>query len=237
MDGGKLAPVPTCHQLPPPFQPLPAAAPASGTALLSLGRPTPSPNPGLTSAASTGRNGLLSQQMASDGSGGSDRPPSRPPSVSGFPSAPMAIPNGHAGSGGSQAGHHRAGSACEPSGPRSGAVTPEDAPSTRNGSKPTSPKSLEAQVAKLVQGQQLLSNQLEELALQISLAQSGLAVVPAAVQQRAAASQAAAAAQPAPLLRRWAAAGTHPEVRAVAWAAVGALTGAATTILLLQGRR
>lgn len=150
----------------------------------------------------------------------------------------MAIPNGHAGSGGSQAGHHRAGSACEPSGPRSGAVTPEDAPSTRNGSKPASPKSLEAQVAKLVQGQQLLSNQLEELALQISLARSGLAVVPTAVQQRAAASQAAAAeAEPAPLWRRWAAAGTQPEVRAVAWAAVGALTGAAATILLLQGRR
>lgn len=176
--------------------------------------------------------------MASEGSGGSDRPPSRPPSVSGFPSAPMAIPNGQPGSGGSQAGHHRAGSAYEPAGPRSGAATPEDAPSTRNGSKPASPKSLEAQVARLVQGQQMLSNQLEELALQISLAQSGLAVVPTAVQQRSAAAQAAAAeAKQASLWQRLAAAGTGAEVRPAAWAAAGALAGAAATLLLLQGRR
>ncbi|KAL4451982.1 hypothetical protein ABPG75_007644 [Micractinium tetrahymenae] len=232
----------TGFQLPPGALQLSSSAPASGTALLSLGRPSTSPNQGLAPAASSGRNGLLSQQMSGEGSGsgadrGADRPPSRPPSVSGFPSAPVAIPNGHPNSGGSQAGQHRAGSTYEPAGPRSGAVTPEDAPSTRNGSKPASPKSLEAQVAKLVQGQQLLSNQLEELALQISLAQSGLAVVPTAVQQRAAAAQAAAAeAEAAPLWRRLAGAGTV-QVPPAAWAAAGALAGAAATLLLMQGRR
>ena len=188
---------------------------------------------------SGGRNGLLSQQMAEAPA------PAGPPSVAGSDShrpitAPLYI-NGH--------GPAR-GEAC--AGGRSGAVTPEDQPGTRHGSKPASPKALESQVAKLVAGQQQLSNQLEELALQISLAQSGLAVVPAAQQRALAAAAAAAAAEQ----QQQAAAGSgmvqhlrslfFPSTEAegaarslppAAWAAAGALAGAAATLLLAGGRR
>ncbi len=196
---------------------------------------------------SGGRNGLLSQQMA-------DAPaPAGPPSITGSDShrsAPLYI-NGHGPprGGGSAYGDAAAGG-------RSGAVTPEDQPGTRQGSKPASPKALEAQVAKLVAGQQQLSNQLEELALQISLAQSGLAVVPTA-QQRALAAAAAAAAAEQQQQQQEQAAGSSmvQHVRSLffpsapkedsaasslppaAWAAAGALVGAAAALLAAGARR
>jgi hypothetical protein len=192
------------------------------------------------SAANSSRgNGLLSQQMsgADEGSaGGGGDAPSGPPSLSGRAPTPPVYIHSHGGNGGGSGGA-RAGST------RSGAATPEDAPSIRNGSKPASPKALEAQVAKLVQGQALLSNQLEELALQISLGQSGLAVVPSAVQQRSAAAAAAAAEEEAAAgalgraWRRLCSAGSGAALPPAAWAAAGALAGTATTLILLSARR
>jgi hypothetical protein len=192
--------------------------------------------PGTSAGSGSGGNGnggrtsggLLSQQMSSSIP---VEPPPRPPSAagSGHGCTPPVYISGHGPGGGGNGGS------------RSGAATPEDAPSTRNGSKPASPKALEAQVAKLVQGQQMLSNQLEELALQISLAQSGLgAVVPRALQLQ---QQAAAESQ----LQRpglWQqlcglggggdGSGSLPPA---AWAAVGALAGTAATLLLMQARQ
>lgn len=195
---------------------------------------------------SGGRNGgLLSQQMAEAPA------PAGPPSVAGSDShrpttAPLYI-NGHGQPRGGASAYGDAGT-----GGRSGAVTPEEQPGTRHGSKPASPKALEAQVAKLVAGQQQLSNQLEELALQISLAQSGLAVVPGA-QQRALAAAAAAAAAEQQQQQAAAGSGMVQHVRSLffpsakedsaassvppaAWAAAGALAGAAA-VLLAVGRR
>lgn len=222
--------------LPPPL--FCSAAPSSGYHL----RP---PSGGSVAGSSAGRNGLLSQQMA--------EAPAGPPSASGSgtisaaPSAPLYInghgPRGGGGGGSAYGGEHSGG------GRGSGAVTPEDAPGTRNGSKPASPKALEAQVAKLVQGQQQLSNQLEELALQISLSQSGLGVVVPTAQQKALAAAAAAAeAQPGGLLQHLRAlvcssaaggAAVDSSVPPAAWAAAGAVAGAAATaaLLLLGSRR
>ena len=197
---------------------------------------------------SGGRNGLLSQQMAEAPA------PAGPPSVTGSDShrtttAPLYI-NGHGPprGGGSAYGDAAVGG-------RSGAVTPEDQPGTRQGSKPASPKALEAQVAKLVAGQQQLSNQLEELALQISLAQSGLAVVPAAQQRALAAAAAAAAAEQQQQQQAAAGSSMAQHVRSLffpsapkedsaasslppaAWAAAGALVGAAVALLAASARR
>jgi hypothetical protein len=140
-----------------------------------------SPDRPLSSASQRG-SGLLSQQIA--------EAPAGPPSLSGAPpsqqgSAPLYI-NGHA-----PPSMRTTGSGFEGAGNRSGARSPDDPPGTRNGSKSASPRALEAQVAKLVQGQQQLSNQLEELALQISLSQSGLGAAPRLLPQ----SQGQAAAQ------------------------------------------
>ncbi|PSC70801.1 DNA topoisomerase I [Micractinium conductrix] len=217
----------TGFQLAPGALQLSSSAPAHGAMM-------PPPRP--VSAANSSRgNGLLSQQMQGDGS--ATGAPSGPPSLSGREaSAPVYINGNTQGLAGGGSG--RAGSVYEPSGARSGAVTPEDAPSTRNGSKPASPKALEAQVAKLVQGQALLSNQLEELALQISLAQSGLAVVPTAVQHRAAAAAAAAdQAAAGGALRRAAARLASGELPPATWAAAGALAGAAATLMFMSARR
>ena len=217
--------------------PCPCAAPSNASHM----------RPGTSAGSGSGGNGgnggrtsggLLSQQMSSSIA---VEPPPRPPSAagSGHGHTPPVYISGHGpGVGGGNGGS------------RSGAVTPEDAPSTRNGSKPASPKALEAQVAKLVQGQQMLSNQLEELALQISLAQSGLgAVVPRALQQHqqqqaAAAASAAAESQQQQRPGLWqqlcslgSGGGGSGSLPPAAWAAAGALAGTAATLLLMQGRQ
>ncbi|PRW57239.1 Uridine-cytidine kinase C [Chlorella sorokiniana] len=232
----------TGFQLPPGALQLSSSAPSSA---MHIARP-----PSASGGGSGGRNGgLLSQQMAEAPA------PAGPPSVAGSDShrtatAPLYI-NGHGpprGGGGSAYGDAAAGG-------RSGAVTPEDQPGTRHGSKPASPKALEAQVAKLVAGQQQLSNQLEELALQISLAQSGLAVVPTAQQRALAAAAAAAAAEQQQQQAAAAGSSMAQHVRSLffpsapkedsaasslppaAWAAAGALVGAAAALLAAGARR
>lgn len=173
------------------------------------------------SSASSRGGGLLSQQMA-------EAPAGAGPLSAAQASAAVYI-NGHASGGPART----AGSTYEP-GSRSGAHTPEDFPGTRNGSKPASPKALEAQVAKLVQGQQMLSNQLEELALQISLAQSGLGAAPRPAQQQ---PQQQPQQPAAGLWQQLRGVGSGSSLPPAAWAAAGALAGAAATLLLVHGRR
>ncbi|KAL4857135.1 Uridine-cytidine kinase C [Chlorella vulgaris] len=159
---------------------LSSSAPSTAMHLISPPRPGSSAGGNRGNGGNGGGGGgLLSQQMAEA------PPPAGPPSSSGMSqqgSAPVYINR-------VPSMRNAAAAYDPPAASRSGHHSPEDFAGTRNGSKPASPKSLEAQVAKLVQGQQVLSNQLEELALQLGLAQSGLGVVPHAVQQLAQSQQ------------------------------------------------
>jgi hypothetical protein len=108
----------------------------------------------------------------------------------------------------------------------------------RNGSKPVSPKALEAQVAKLVQGQQALSNQLEELALQISLAHSGLGPAPrSSTPPISEQEQQLAEPKPAALWHRlYDTTSSGSSIQPWVWAAAGALAGTTATLLLMRSR-
>jgi hypothetical protein len=86
----------------------------------------------------------------------------------------------------------------------------------------------------------MLSNQLEELALQISLAQSGLgAVVPRALQLQQQAAAAESQQQRPGLWQQLCSLGGDGSgsLPPAAWAAAGALVGTAATLLLMQGRQ
>ena len=181
-------------------------------------------------ASAAGHHGLLSQHITAHGSAHQHPQQQHQQQAA---NGVYAYTNGHA------AGSTVGSSGYEPPEPqpggRSGGSTPpEDIPGarppqppshhggSRPSSKPGTPTALEAQVAKLVQSQNMLSNQLEELALQISLSQ-----MPGSKQHQQKQQAAAAAAA--------AAAGAQWELPPVAWAVLGAAAGVAATLLIVRG--